>query len=441
MASRYASGIDEGRYSEPRGGRYTRQVDYARQAEEIDRPPAYSYDQNSSPVVDTYMNPGDGFAPDGGGHFYEGGPYDDGCYDDCNSCWNCPGPIYARGEYLLWWLKGDSAPPLVTTSTQGTARADAGVLGKPNTSILWGDQRFNQDARSGGRVVLGWWADPCCRVEGDFFILGQASESFNQTSTGDPILARPFFNLRTSLQDSVVVAYPNQVTGTISGSETSNFLGAGIRATYNLTCKQTCNYFCRIDAVVGYRYLRLRENLVIDSTAMNLASTAVQPTLAVHDSFSTANNFNGADLGMMAEVCHNRWYGTAIGRLGIGGNWENVAISGQTTSTLNGQSTTTNGGLLALPTNIGNYNKVPFAVVPSLELKLGYDVTDCFRLMIGYDVIYWSRVVRPAQQIDTWVNTSQASGGTLTGTPGPLFAFKETDLWIQGISLGGEFRY
>ena len=432
-----------GSYDSSRSGRYQRTAQYSRPVEEIDRPPAYSYDRGAQgPVSDTYLNADGPIGPDGygPGNFYDDGYYGDGCYDGCDTCWNCPGPIYARGEYLLWWLKGDSAPALVTTSPQGTSRADAGVLGKSTTSVLFGDTQFNQNARSGGRVVLGWWVDQCCRLEGDFFILGQASENFNQTSTGNPILARPFFNLGTAAQDAVVVAYPNQVTGSINASETSSFLGAGVHATYNMLCWDNCNYSCRVDALLGYRYLRLRDTLNINSNSMTLG-TAAPVSLAVSDSFATTNNFNGAELGMLAEAWHGCWYFTAIGRLGIGGTWENVTINGSTTATANNQSTTSAGGLLAMPSNIGSFQHTGFTVVPALELKLGYDITCNCRLTVGYDVMYWSRVARPAEQIDTSVNTSQASGGTLTGVPGPLFSLRESDLWVQGLSVGGEIRY
>ena len=94
-----------------------------------------------------------------------------------------------------------------------------------------------------------------------------------------------------------------------------------------------------------------------------------------------------------------------------------------------------------MPTNIGSYNHNGFTVVPELQLKLGYDFTPTVRLTFGYDVIYWSRVARPGEQVDLAVNTSQASGQPLVGAPVPRFVFHETDLWVQGISVGGEWRF
>ncbi len=88
-----------------------------------------------------------------------------------------------------------------------------------------------------------------------------------------------------------------------------------------------------------------------------------------------------------------------------------------------------------MPSNIGTYHHaIQFAYVPQLELKLGYYLTSNLRLTVGYDLIYWSRVARPGEQISTSVNPNPTSGGTA----GPLFTFHESDLWIQGVSLGGD---
>ena len=110
-------------------------------------------------------------------------------------------------------------------------------------------------------------------------------------------------------------------------------------------------------------------------------------------------------------------------------------------TTASGATATSPGGLLAMPTNIGTFSHSAFTVVPQLELKLAYIFSPNLRFTVGYDVIYWSRVVRPGQQVDLFVNPSQASGHPLVGTIGPLFGFRETDLWIQGISTGFELRF
>ena len=53
--------------------------------------------------------------------------------------------FYVRGEYLLWTVKKDSVPPLVTTSTNPL---DFGILGRPTTEVLFGGDGINGGTRS-----------------------------------------------------------------------------------------------------------------------------------------------------------------------------------------------------------------------------------------------------------------------------------------------------
>jgi hypothetical protein len=61
---------------------------------------------------------------------------------------------------------------------------------------------------------------------------------------------------------------------------------------------------------------------------------------------------------------------------------------------------------------------------------------DWLKFTIGYNLIYWSDVALAADQIDTTVNLTQAGGNPLVGPARPAFAFRETDYWLQGLTLG-----
>ncbi|HEY1599957.1 MAG TPA: BBP7 family outer membrane beta-barrel protein [Pirellulales bacterium] len=396
--------------------------------------------------------PGDGSGYDFGPNSVGGPEYGGDC-DSCGTCGPCGGcgpgrgAVYARAEYLAWWMTGESLPPLVTTSPSGTAPAQAGVLNQSGTSILYGNDAVNTNARSGGRVAIGWWISPTTRVEGEWFGLGTINSNFSQSSDGSTILARPFYNLNTSAQDSLLVAAPGLRTGTINVSNTSNFLGAGVHLTKNILYNSNyCDRSHRLDFLYGFRYLGLYENMGVNSTSNIIQSGGLIPqgsVIGVSDSFKTSNSFYGATLGMSSEARANRWTFSGVGRLGFGGTNERVTINGQTSDTAPGglSKNVTSGGLLAMPTNIGTYSHSVFSLVPQMELKIGYNLSPAWRVTIGYDVIYWSRVVRPAQQADLYVNPTQGNNGTLKGTPGPLFKFQETDLWVQGISTGLECRF
>jgi hypothetical protein len=93
---------------------------------------------------------------------------------------------------------------------------------------------------------------------------------------------------------------------------------------------------------------------------------------------------------------------------------------------------------LAQSTNIGSYSRDVFAVVPEIDLNVGYQVTPHARLEAGYSFIYWSNVVRAGDQIDTSVNASYIPPGqTVVGDPTrPRFAFEQTSFWAQGVNFG-----
>ena len=142
-----------------------------------------------------------------------GGCSDGSCGMGCG--WSQPG-FWGRAEYLAWWVRGAYVPALVTTSPTGTPVGTAGRL--PGATILFGDQRINENARSGGRFTLGYWFDPCNQlgIENTFFFIGGQNQGYTNSSSGSPILARPFYNTDSEEQDSVLLAYPSIAAGGIN---------------------------------------------------------------------------------------------------------------------------------------------------------------------------------------------------------------------------------
>ena len=72
---------------------------------------------------------------------------------------------WARGEYLLWWVKSAPYPiPIVTTGDPATGFPlvnTAGGIGQNGTQVLLGNSSASFGAFSGGRIALGGWADDC----------------------------------------------------------------------------------------------------------------------------------------------------------------------------------------------------------------------------------------------------------------------------------------
>jgi hypothetical protein len=352
--------------------------------------------------------------------------------------------IYARSEYLLWWLKGSNTPPLVTTSPLGTPAMQAGVLNQPGTAILVGDQDLNTGARSGGRITVGGWFNQTTGLEAEYFLLGNSSQTFDLASTGNPILARPFFNVQTGLEAAQILAFPGlPFQSTISVTSTSSFQGASIYLMRNIFSDvPNADRGFRVDFLGGYSYLNLHEKLTIGDSLIINTRVAPGATISRFDEFKTSNNFNGADLGMQGEFHFRRLSLNTTGRLGLGAMSETVSINGNSTVfALNTPPANFAGGFLALPTNIGSYHRSVFALVPRVGVKLGYNILPRLKVHVGYDMIYCNKVVRPGDQIDLALNTSQALGHPLVGQPRPAFTFHGSDLWAQGLDVGAELRF
>jgi hypothetical protein len=130
--------------------------------------------------------------------------------------------------------------------------------------------------------------------------------------------------------------------------------------------------------------------------------------------------------------------------LGVGVNNQTVDIYGNTVVNNVSAITSYNGGLLAMPTNIGSYSQSKVTVIPELDFQVGYQLSQRWRFTIGYSLLYWSNVVRPGNIIDPVINPNQfppPKGTTLVGPAQPAFAWNTADLFIQGANLGLEFRY
>lgn len=362
---------------------------------------------------------------------------DDGCCGYCGSCMKTR-DVWGSVEFLMWWGKGTHLPPLVTTSPANTPQAQAGVLGEPTTTILYGDLMSGDDLRAGGRATFGIWLDPEHNVTlgGKFYGLNSERQAFFAASTGDPILARPFFNTQIGQQDALLVAFPGLTEGNISvDHESDNFMGA--EAFFEIMMHRECNR--RVDLILGYHYLRMDDSLTINSFSAVTEIGGVLPqgtTFDLTDRFSTENEFHGGEIGLKSKMARGCWSFDGLLKTSLGNQRQQVAIDG--TGVINvppGPDAPLNGGFLALPTNIGVYERNRFVLIPEAMLNLTYHHTPCLSFHAGYNIIWMTESVSSGDQIDLTLNLSQQAG-PLVGAARPAFPFRERDYWVQGINFG-----
>lgn len=357
---------------------------------------------------------------------------------------------WASVEYLNWTQSGMRLPPLVTRSN-GVLRADAGVLGLNSTDILFGGERVLDDGFDGGRLQFGFWLDKChlWGLGAEYFELGEESESFLQRSTGNPMLARPFFNTLTGREDAELVAFPNVLTGEVSAQATSRLVGGGLNLRHQTNCFSGCgnDWMCggcatvhsRTYTLFGYRYLQLDESVSVSEDLISTDTTSPGAFL-INDRFETRNQFNGFDMGMLYNRRRGRWSIDCLAKLAIGNTRQQVDIRGSTRT--NGGAAQT-GGLLAQTSNIGSYERDEFTILPELGATGGYYLTPNFKLKAGYTMIFWSNVVRPGDQIDLDINPNflPPPAVPFAGANRPDFQFVDSDYYVHGINLGAELTW
>lgn len=379
---------------------------------------------------------------------------------DCGSCrggaWRpcltlCfPQNGWVSLEYLLWTQSGMDLPPLVTRSGAGTSRANAGVLGLNSTDVLFGGDEVLDDGFSGGRLRFGFWLDKCQTwgVGAEYFELGQESVSFSRRSTGNPILARPFFNTLTGREDSELVAFPSIVTGEVSARATSQLVGAGFHLVHQFHCTSGCapTLFCgkamvqsRTDLLFGYRYLQLDESVQVTEDLISNDPTDPGAFL-INDRFETRNQFNGFDMGIMHNRRRGMWSLDLLAKLAIGNTRQTVDIDGSTR--IDGGAAQV-GGLLAQTSNIGRYDRDRFTILPELGVTAGYHLTPNFKLTAGYSMIFWSNVVRPGDHIDLDINPNflPPPAVPFTGANRPGFRFDDSNYYVHGLNLGAAMTW
>lgn len=358
----------------------------------------------------------------------------DGCCGQCSQCCRCL-DTFGSVEFLMWWGKGTSLPPLVTTSdtTPLTPQGNAGVLGLNTTTILFGNQMGGNKLQGGGRVTAGLWLDPGHNVAvgGRFFGTGGDGTRFNQNATDNPILAIPFFNASLNQEDSLIIAYPGFNRGRIDAHLTTNNI-IGAEAFGEIMMSRDSRR--RIDLVGGYQFFRMDDWLQIDSTStLNQAGNPLNGLqIDVTDRFSTRNQFHGGEFGLRARMARGQWSLNMLGLVGLGNMNQQVTIAGITTTTPNGgASNTDNGGLFTQPSNIGVYERNRFAWIPQFTGNLNYHVNPNVSFHIGYNIMWITNVALSADQMDTTVNLNQPVGPNR-----PAFTFNDTEYWLQGINWG-----
>jgi hypothetical protein len=369
---------------------------------------------------------------------------------------------WVGAEYLLWWFKNSPVPVALATTTSTPDLTPTAALFQEGTSVLLGNQDLDTGARHGVRFTGGVWVDSRHTVafEAGYFIFASHTVSRGIVSNGQAdaaILAVPFFDADTGAENSFVIAAPSSLAGSAVLSLTSRLQGAEING-----CVRTCSGGnLRLDVLGGFRFLDLRENLSFATASLGIQEPGPDTNngfvLNTLDQFNANNQFYGWQIGIRAEYRLGDLILTATGKAAFGDTHEVANLSGTATTNFfnappggpfTGVSVQSipGAGTFVQATNIGRTSRHEFAIVPEINLNVGYQLTDAIRVFAGYDLLFLSNVIRAGNQIDRTINSSETIQSAIAGTSGspgsrPAVPLTGSEFWAQGVNFGLEFRY
>ena len=364
--------------------------------------------------------------------------------------------IWGSAEYLLWWFRNGPAPiPVATSVPRDSTAPTPGALGNADTTVLLGGRPIDSGAHHGARITFGSWLDEDQQVgaEASYFFL--ADRHTSQTVGGGaeataPLIGNPFFDASTNKEGF------NQLAGSIAGSATLASVSRMQGVECNVLLAMGDNSVARVSLLTGFRFLQLQEGISVSTEQTDPNATGfVGQFVNTVDSFSTRNNFFAGQLGARVEKTFGRFFIEATGKVALGDMHELVDIEGFTETntgpnrafTVQIPVTTVPGGIYAEPTNIGRFSRDRFAVAPELAIQTGVNFGQHVRAFVGYNLLYVSDVVRPGNQMDGTINSTQLASftgvpsGPLVGAARPAPNVRDSDFLAQGINFGVAIKY
>ena len=296
----------------------------------------------------------------------------------------------------------------------------------PDAPVLFGGGTVGSGMAAGARADFGFWFDDCETLGMGAKVWGLEGDSDGfyaaRRRTGNPVLARPFYNVVLGQEDALLVASPGLIVGSINADTSSSVLAAEAYLRSGILAGRGYN----LDLVGGYHFLRLDDELSVFSNSMSIDPGGAVPVgtiIDVLDEFGAQNEFHGGSIGVVGEIRHGCW--TLSGLAKCQRRQHAIRRSTSTATRASRRRATRRrslpGGMLAQPTNMGEYARDVTAWIPELGVTAGYDVRNWLRLTIGYNFLWISNVAFAGDQIDCSVNPTQFGGNPLIGPARPAF--------------------
>jgi len=342
-----------------------------------------------------------------------------------------PGPLFwTEFDILLWRAKGGAAPPLVAGLAGPAATA---VRLDPRQAFTVSDDRINGALQSGFRIGGGMWLDKPhgTGIEATYTNFLQSDHVASYYGAPGTVLARPFVDATRGTPALFQLSTPNGVTQGVVQVRTS-FDSDGFEL--NMLRRGPAMIGEEMFWIVGVRYFGLDESLMVEAASQTGGMHA-----GAFDSFATRNNFYGAQVGAKWTFARDGFTVDLSTKWALGGMGQEAVIQGGSSVVLpNGARFDRPGGLLALGSNIGDYDRTKLVLMHDMSISVGYCVLPNVTVRLGYDFLWASNVLRPGRQIDLAVNPTLLpfNAAAPAGALRPAFKFDGESFYMHGISLG-----
>ena len=376
-----------------------------------------------------------------------------------------PYTLAFRGEYLRWWIpNGPNAAVLVTTTTANLATGETGALGQAHTVPLVspGDNTAQYGWSSGFRLSMGVVINYCPPIEVSGFSFNRNVPIFAAGSTNatGPFLARPvqLSNIMKSpISGTEAVEFvniPGIAAGTVRVDSRLSLWGIEANGLFNCIGADQL----KIDLLLGYRHTDLYEAFEIQNTLVGIKGNVnfagrTFPTgfsTSVIDSFKTRNAFDGGQFGFRTTLgLLDRLALISDLKFAMGNTNQALTISGSSTvntAVAGRPSGMLQGGILALPSNSGERIQREFSVIPEANLGLSCQLNPWCRIFGGYNILYWSSVIRPGDHINNVVDSRQIPtdpnfNPNVHPTTPAFPSFVTRNFFVHGFFAGVEFEF
>ncbi len=335
-------------------------------------------------------------------------------------------------------------------------------------STVFGDRTVGDGNHDGYRMDFGMWLDchHCWGLEADYFDVSGRPDNYDSGLSNGYLNGNLFPLVRAYYDPGInpntaqpygtqlsAVGVPTQYVGRVTVATSDYFQSAGVWLRHPLRESEwstnnndvnwtnPCARTFRLDGIAGYRFARLIDSVDIEDSEEYtvFGQPGYQNVYSEVDSYKAVNTFNGCDLGLNAVYTFGRWSVDVVGKAAIGFNNQYVRLFGY--SEIDASNTTPPGGTpISAAASTQEYSRDRFSWLPELTVTGGYQFTDHLKFTVGYDLLYWTAVVRAADQIAVQPTTGLPYG-TQIGSTLPPFSFNESRFLAQGVRLGGEFRF